>query len=175
MNNIKTENDVIDWAKAIADGKGEKFIALSKGDMFAIAKYILGISDTEPAPSTNPHPRQEWTPAPAPDPDQKPDAELAVHDADGVEVKPQAPAETETRKIEMSMGCALHLKGKDAQQAYDQYLDAVKNHPKAKNVMDFSTGQSSSFAAFAYWLNQPVTVVIKGNVATMEKPDGKRN
>lgn len=173
MNNIKTENDVIDWAKAIADGKGEKFIPLSKCDMFTIAKYILGISDAEPAPSTNPPPRLEPTPEPAQE--QKPDAESPVHDADGMEVKPQAPVETETRKIEMSMGCALHLKGKDAQQAYDQYLDAVKNHPKAKNVMDFSTGQSSSFAAFAYWLNQPVTVVVKGNVATMEKPDGKRN
>lgn len=150
MNNIKTENDVIDWAKTIADGKGEKFIALSKGDMFTIAKYILGIADTEPA--------QE----------QKPDAELPVHDADGMEVKPQAPVETGTRKIEMSMGCALHLKGKDAQQAYDQYLDAVKNHPKAKNVMDFSTGQASTFAAFAYWLNQPVSVEIRGNSATAE-------
>ena len=44
MNNIRSGAEVLQWAHTIADGKGEKFTPLSKGDMYAIANYTLDIS-----------------------------------------------------------------------------------------------------------------------------------
>lgn len=40
----------------------------------------------------------------------------------------------------------------DAQQAFDKFLSWCKDHPKEKEVMDFSTGEKSVAAAFAFWL-----------------------
>ena len=55
MGKVNTEAEIVQWATTIVEGKGEKYIALSKGDQFAIAKYILahqpsvavGIADNE--------------------------------------------------------------------------------------------------------------------------------
>lgn len=155
MNNIRSGAEVLQWAHTIADGKGEKFTPLSKGDMYAIANYILDITgelcrlktDTPETVKTD-----------------TPQAETRVEPETRDDAPPPhiTPVEPQERKIEMSMGCALHLQRIDAQKAYDKFLEAMKDHPKDKMVMDFSTGQASSFAAFSYWLTSPVTVSITG-------------
>ena len=69
-----------------------------------------------------------------------------------------APLEPPTSKATMTRAYAYHRAGFDVQQAYDKFLEWCKEHPKCKEVMDFSTGHKSVDAAFAYWLGEIITV-----------------
>ena len=159
MSKIETEADVRAWAVAVVEAKGEKFTALSKGEQFAIAKYIVETSQTGEA---------------------KPD-NVAI--AEAAESLPKAE-ETETQLLPqgiipplslpesstpnpvpcklspatMTRAYAFHRAGFDVQQAYDRFLEWCNDHPKSKEVMDFSTGHKSVDAAFAYWLGEIITV-----------------
>ena len=64
----------------------------------------------------------------------------------------------------MTRGYAYHRAGCDAQQAFDKFIQWVKEHPKDGAVMDFSTGVKSVDAAFAYWLNEIITLEIPRTV-----------
>ena len=154
MGKIETEADVREWAKAVVEAKGEKFTALSKGEQFVIAKYVVDYSigafpDTEPqaepqTPQAEPHGDPETEPLhPTPAPTPTPAAPVA-----------------DTTTATMTRGYAYHRAGCDAQQAFDKFLQWVKEHPKDGSVMDFSTGTKSVDAAFAYWLNEIITLEI---------------
>lgn len=163
MNKIKTDVDVLDWAKMICDGKGEKFVPLGKSDMFAIADFVLRNAQCLHNP-----PNGELM---AENPEEtSPDKDAAVGTADEKpsteEVKPPVAASTSTTggpattKVTMTRGYALHRAGFTTQQAYDKFLDWCKEHPKEGTVMDFSTGVKSANAAFAYWLMENIVVEV---------------
>lgn len=151
MGKIETEADVLEWARAVVEAKGEKFTALSKGEQFVIAKYVVDYSMAIPdmAPDTEP---QEEPQAEQEDPHGDPETE-PLHPT------PAAPVADSTTAT-MTRGYAYHRAGCDAQQAFDKFLEWVKNHPKDGSVMDFSTGTKSVDAAFAYWLNELITLEI---------------
>ena len=48
MKKIESNADVLEWAHSIVTANGEKFTALSKGDQFAIAKFIVDSDEAEP-------------------------------------------------------------------------------------------------------------------------------
>lgn len=132
MNNIKTKEDVLGWAKIIVDGKGEKYIPLGKADMFAIAKYVAygygNLTEDLEVKVDMPPPTDSGGPA--------------------------------VTKVTMTRGYALHRAGFTTQQAYDKFLAWSKEHPKEGMVMDFSTGVKSTNAAFAYWLMENIEVEV---------------
>lgn len=159
MGKIETEADVREWAKAVVEAKGEKFTALSKGEQFVIAKYVVDYSMAIPdmAPDTAPdNEPQEEPQAEQEDPHGDPETE-PLHPAPTT--TPAAPVSDSTTAT-MTRGYAYHRAGCDAQQAFDKFLEWVKNHPKDGSVMDFSTGTKSVDAAFAYWLNELITLEI---------------
>ena len=159
MGKIETEADVREWAKAVVEAKGEKFTALSKGEQFVIAKYVVDYSMAIPdmAPDTEPdtEPQAALQP-PQEEPHGDPETE-PLHPAPTP--TPAAPV-ADTTTATMTRGYAYHRAGCDAQQAFDKFLEWVKNHPKDGSVMDFSTGTKSVDAAFAYWLNELITLEI---------------
>lgn len=166
MNNIKTKEDVLAWAKIIMDGKGEKYIPLGKSDMFAIAKYVtygygnltedLEVKDDMPPPQAE---------APSADKavgvvseDKKPiEAEQPAEETFSTTSTSGGPA---TTKVTVTRGYALHRAGFSTQAAYDKFLEWSKEHPKEGTVMDFSTGVKSANAAFAYWLMENIVVEV---------------
>ena len=171
MNNIKTKENVLAWAKIIMDGKGEKYIPLGKADMFAIAKYVTYgygnlTEDLEVKDDTQPPQAKE----------PSPDKDIAVETSDEKpsieEVKPLKTDTTTTTvnpattKATMTRGYALHRAGFSTQAAYDEFLKWSKEHPKEGMVMDFSTGVKSSNAAFAYWLMENIVLEVPNTVAT---------
>lgn len=161
MKKIETDADVLEWARTMVEAKGDKFTALSKGEQFVIAKYIMDCStgafpDTEPQEEPPPpqaeEPKDE-EPRGAPDPDG-----LGTLSRSPV-CPPNPPSEMPpTSKATMTRAYAYHRAGFDVQQAYDKFLEWCKEHPKCKEVMDFSTGHKSVDAAFAYWLGEIITV-----------------
>ena len=178
MNNIKTKEDILAWAKVIVDGKGDKYIPLGKADMFAIAKYVyhgycnlpedLEVEDDMPPPT-----------APEAEPQTRglsPDKDAAVGTADEKtstdEVKPpvadttSSTVDSATTKVTMTRGYALHRAGFTTQQAYDKFLEWSKEHPKEGTVMDFSTGVKSANAAFAYWLIENIVAEVPALATT---------
>jgi hypothetical protein len=153
MNNIKTEQDVLEWAEMIVNGKGEKYVPLGKADMYAIANFVVVHSPSEPLPEPPPPPSPELV-------DKKP---LPPEDKKPCNPLPPSYTPAKTTKAVMTRGYALHRAGFDTQQAYDKFLDWCKEHPKEGSVMDFSTGKKSSEAAFAYWLMENIEVEIPAN------------
>jgi hypothetical protein len=169
MNKIKNDVDVLDWAKMISDGKGEKFIPLGKSDMYAIADFILrNAKFLDRAPLADPKPEQE-----------EPSLDKAVgvvsEYSDPIEVE-QPAKETfpttstsgnpATTQVTMTRGYALHRAGLSTQAAYDKFLEWSKEHPKEGTVMDFSTGVKSANAAFAYWLMENIVVEVPTSETT---------
>ena len=161
MKKIETDADVLEWARTMVEAKGDKFTALSKGEQFVIAKYIMDCSigafhDTEPQEEPTPpqaeEPKYEGT-GDAPDPDG-----LGTPSRTPVCPPNQTSEMPSTSKATMTRAYAYHRAGFDVQQAYDKFLEWCKEHPKCKEVMDFSTGHKSVDAAFAYWLGEIVTV-----------------
>ena len=168
MGKIETEADVREWAKAVVEAKGEKFTALSKGEQFVIAKYVVDYSMATPdmapdtAPDTEP---QEEPQTPQEEPHGDPETE-PLHTTPAPTPTPAAPVSdiTTATTATMTRGYAYHRAGCDAQQAFDKFLEWVKQHPKDGSVMDFSTGTKSVDAAFAYWLNEIITLEIPRNI-----------
>lgn len=165
MNKINNDVDVLDWAKVIVDGKGEKFVPLGKGDMYVIAKFVLANAQglhCPPLVDEDGNPKM-MPPSPAQPP-------TAVGTADPkpavVEVRKPTPEETctsggkDTTTTTMMRSYALHRAGYTVQQAYDEFLKWSTEHPKEATVMDFSTGVKSNNAAFAYWLAEIISVEV---------------
>ncbi len=156
MKKIETDADVLEWARTMVEAKGDKFTALSKGEQFVIAKYIMDFAETAESdsvgqPAVNPETttatgtKAEELPPPPPMPSIQGDSVTT-------------PTEPPTSKATMTRAYAYHRAGFDVQQAYDKFLEWCKEHPKCKEVMDFSTGHKSVDAAFAYWLGGIITV-----------------
>lgn len=160
MKKIETDADVLEWARTMVEAKGDKFTALSKGEQFAIAKYIMymafgegktaesdsvGKTAVNPETTTATGTKAEELPPPPPMPSIQ---------GGSVTTPPEPP----TSKATMTRAYAYHRAGLDVQQAYDKFLEWCKEHPKCKEVMDFSTGDESVDAAFAYWLGEIITV-----------------
>ena len=146
MAKIQNETDIIKWAEGIVSANGEKFTPLSKGEQFLIAKYILERRNTigernmeAPIDGTNEI------------------AEDSCSDTTAEEQKKNKPSK-EPSVMRMTRGAVYNLAGMTAQNAYDEYLNWIKDHPTEKDVMDFSTGRKSESAAFAYWLSAYYTV-----------------
>lgn len=160
MKKIETDADVLEWARTMVEAKGDKFTALSKGEQFVIAKYIMDIafgdgqtaeSDSVGKPAVNP----ETTTATGTKAEEPlPPPPMPSIQGDSVTTPPEPP----TSKATMTRAYVYHRAGLDVQQAYDKFLDWCKEHPKCKEVMDFSTGHKSVDAAFAYWLGELITV-----------------
>ena len=110
---------------------GEKFTALSKGEQFTIAKFIVAteVNEGDANDADAPKPR-EWK-------------ERGI-----------SPVTTAT----MTRADAYHRAQYSAQQAYDEFLKWAADHPKETSVMDFSTGAKSQVAAFAYWLGETIMI-----------------
>ncbi len=162
MKKIETDADVLEWARTMVEAKGDKFTALSKGEQFVIAKYIMDIAfgdgetperdsvgktavNPEAATATATKVEDDIPPPPPPMPSVQGDSV-------------SAPLDPPTSKATMTRAYAYHRAGLDVQQAYDKFLEWCKDHPKSKEVMDFSTGHKSVDAAFAYWLGEIITV-----------------
>ena len=159
MKKIETRTDVLEWAHSVVKANGEKFTALSKGDQFAIAKFIVDSDEAEPMaeeeqPKDEP-PKGNWEK----DEPIKGTTEAATTSAPKPAPSPIPSYEgVPTQKAVMTRSYAYHRAGFDVQQVFDKFLEWCKEHPKSREVMDFSTGRKSSDAAFAYWLAELITV-----------------
>lgn len=163
MGNINTADDVREWARTIVEAKGEKYTPLAKGDLYAIAKYVLecGMSAEKP-------PEQPDVPSPEAIQTAVSIKDIEVEDGRfvsedefrrrGCSTSPSEQDHTIATKVMRCVG--LHDKGVPVQKAYDEFLEWSKSHPKEASVMDFSSGVRSNNAAFAYWLTELVTVKI---------------
>lgn len=172
MKKIETRTDVLEWAQSVVSANGEKFTALTKGDQYTIAKYIVDTLDGETQPPKD-EPKAEY-PTTATDEPIKGNPEAATPTAPTATptetpTAPTAPTATtspkpnyalapQAQKAIMTRSYAYHRAGFDAQQVFDKFLEWCKEHPKSNEVMDFSTGRKSSDAAFAYWLADLITV-----------------
>jgi len=166
MNNIKNDVDVLDWAKMISDGKGEKYIPLGKGDMYVIAQFVLRNAQCLHNP---PLVDENGEPKMMPPSSEQPATAVGTADPKPAieEVRKPTPEETsctsggkDTTTATMMRSYALHRAGYTVQQAYDEFLKWSKEHPKEATVMDFSTGVKSNNAAFAYWLAEIISVEV---------------
>ena len=158
MKKIETRTDVLEWAQSVVSANGEKFTALTKGDQYTIAKYIVDTLDGETQPPKD-EPKADY-PTTATDEPIKGNPEAATPTAPTAAPSPipnYAPA-PQTQKAIMTRSYAYHRAGFDAQQVFDKFLEWCKEHPKSREVMDFSTGRKSTDAAFAYWLAELITV-----------------
>lgn len=122
MDKIENSSNVLEWARMVVDAKGDKFTVLSKSEQFVIAKFIV---DGSYSVSREEHHNQS-------------EKQTVQNHVNVQEVELQGDDNN-------PVGC-------DAQQAFDKFLSWCKHHPKEKEVMDFSTGEMSVAAAFAYWL-----------------------
>lgn len=166
MNNIKNEKDVLEWAELIVNSKGDKYVPLSKADMYAIAQFVVTYAPSAPLEDVPPPPS-----APKEEDDEPPKATATAVEKDKPYVEERQPtgegmsvSSTATReptqKVTMTRGYALHHAQFTTQQAYDKFLEWSKEHPKEGSVMDFSTGVKSTNAAFAYWLMENIVVEV---------------
>lgn len=177
MSKISTESDILEWAETIVKGKGEKFIALTKLDSFAIANWVieakamLDRGNTQAAApaadaETPPPQKEEECPTPQgediPDtetPQSSPDfehyptmAERDMAESDAPSTFPPFPMyDIEYDKPKTN---AERLADKTAQECFDAYLKWCTETKTPAKVMDFSTGKSSTAAGFAWWLAQ---------------------
>ena len=154
MNKIQTTDDIRKWAEEIVAAKGEKFTPLSKGDQYKIARFILGLGECEKPMAVNEVQN-----------DQPQEVQTAPHETTQQnsqdESKPK-PCEDNGESVKMTRGAAMHLAGHSAQKAFDEFLKWCDEHRGEKEVMDFSTGQRSISASYAYWLSEIVNVHFKG-------------
>ena len=155
MKKIETDADVLEWAQTMVEANGDKFTPLSKGEQFVIAKYIVANANGVAATETEEKPEAATATATKVEDDiPPPPPPMPSVQGDSV----TAPLEPPTSKATMTRAYAYHRAGFDVQQAYDKFLEWCKDHPKSKEVMDFSTGHKSVDAAFAYWLGEIITV-----------------
>lgn len=166
MNPIKTDQEIVEWAKDVANAKGEKFTPLTKGDQFAIAQYILSNLNTADNSGTGTEPRAVDEGEPLPEakgteveeeksPDLiDPHADWGKGKADPQETpkEPKKEADGERGIIRRQL---LVNRGIDTpQKAFDEFLKYTERHREEAVVIDFSTGVQSTAAAFAWWLTQ---------------------
>lgn len=148
MNNIKSRADVLDWAKEIVYAGGAKYTPLSKSDLFAIAQCIV---DPQPLKGGDWTLTQEDS-KPSEPVGSSPDAEKPELSED--QCRDRDPKkETPLPDVIKPRYQFLHEEGLDSQQAFDRFLEETS---AGKTVMNFSNGQSSQGAAFAYWLCESV-------------------
>ncbi len=173
MNNIKTNADVLEWAKTIVEAKGEKYTPLGKPELLAIATYIVDLASFISSPEKRKSEEEDCgTGKEDYDGPSEMPADVPAKEEPAKEDKPYDPAPVhstlvpsgdETRKVTMTRGYALHHAQFTTQQAYDKFLEWSKEHPKEGTVMDFSTGVKSTNAAFAYWLMENIVVDVPAN------------
>ena len=166
MNPIMTDQEIVEWAKDVANAKGEKFTPLTKGDQYAIAQYILERCNTS----------KEGGDA------TETDAKVAgvTPDDKVVEVKNPDLIDPHACWAQVSKGATkeecdaakemvgdgdkgiirrqlLVNRGIDTpQKAFDEFLKYTERHREEAVVIDFSNGVQSTAAAFAWWLTQRI-------------------
>jgi len=146
MQKIETEADVRAWAMMMVSANGDKFTPLSKGEQFAIAKYIVGTSSMDGQRKLDAADEMSAV------------AESLPKAEDDIPPPPRNPVPCELSTATMTRAYAYHRAGFDVQQVFDKFLEWGKEHPKQMEVMDFSNGQKSVAAAFAFWLGEIITV-----------------
>lgn len=159
MKKIESNADVLEWAHSVVKANGEKFTALSKGDQFVIAKFIVDSDEARPMadgePPKDEPPKGNW---------EKDEPIKGTQEAATTSAQKPAPSSipayegVPTQKAVMTRSYAYHRAGFDVQQVFDKFLTWCKEHPKSREVMDFSTGRKSTDAAFAYWLAELITM-----------------
>lgn len=152
MNNIKTDTDVLEWAKTIVDANGEKYTPLSKGDIFTIAQFVVnGCKATDVKQPDEEKPVEEEKPT-----ESIPEDVRDEHEPFDEPAHPEVPS-TAYPAVNATRAEWMHNAGWSAQKAFDTFIEWCAKHPKDGSVMDFSNGQKSVEAAFSYWLAKRVT------------------
>lgn len=139
MNNIKTDADVLEWARTIEEGKGEKFIPIGKADMYRIAMFVLNYG-----------PLKATLPPTQPEVEEKPptDAAAPIEDKKSTEKREINPS-----AAPKSLLGILKAKGiNSAQEAFDAFLKDTAKDEKKRRVIDFSTGSMNVGPAFTWWV-----------------------
>lgn len=168
MKKLETKNDIIEWAKVIVDAKGEKFTPMSKGDLYAVASFIL---EKEGEVNIDGDRKDEiTTEAPGTaeegivEEGQKdyPDEGCPAH-GDPMQdcMKTSAIISEANNMLPMTRAEFFRKNKYPVQRVYDEFLKWCAENPSEGNVMDFSTGVYNKGAAFAYWLQDVITVEIK--------------
>lgn len=172
MKKLETKNDIIEWATIIVAANGEKFTPMSKGDLFAVAQYILeSVSKPEYSESDGDSMAAEGdgkdveTTEECPGHTAAPETAKATGTAedrivDQVQRDEYEPIEgwpaTEECKYNGEVSCTRAVFYQEqkcsAQRVYDEFLKWCETNPQEANVMDFSNGTYNKGAAFAYWL-----------------------
>lgn len=153
MKKLETKNDIIEWAKIIVEAKGEKFTPMSKGDLFAVASFILEKEgeESEKDENQNSERKDETTT------ESLGTAEDGTVDHDNSTEGCKAYEEQECeeflfRGVSCTRANFFHDQRSSAQRVYDEFLKWCETNPQEANVMDFSNGTYNKGAAFAYWL-----------------------
>lgn len=158
MKKLETKNDIIEWAKVIVDAKGEKFTPMSKGDLYAVASFILEKEQEDSEKVVNAEgdgmdvPTAE-TPGMAED--GTVDQEKNDNSTEGwkdYEEKDYDLGEHPSRYVSCTRASYYSELQWSAQKVYDVFLKWCETNPQEANVMDFSNGTYNKGAAFAYWL-----------------------
>lgn len=173
MKKLETKADIVEWAKVIVEAKGEKFTPMSKGDLYAVATYILEKEQEDLEKVVNAEGDGKDMPTPkAPgtaeegivEEGQKdyPDEGCPAHGDPMQECMENSAIISGTYNLLPMTRAEFYRKNKcPVQRVYDEFLKWCAENPSEGNVMDFSTGVYNKGAAFAYWLQDVITVEIK--------------
>lgn len=158
MKKLETKEDIIEWATVIVAAKGEKFTPMSKGDLYAVANYILE-SAAKPEQSGSDGDSMVAEEA------NKGEMEVSGDSAHGDPMQDcmkTSAISSETYNLQPMTRAEFFRKNKcPVQRVYDEFLKWCAENPSEGNVMDFSNGTYNKGAAFAYWLQDVITVEIK--------------
>ena len=160
MDHFKGQEDIENWANETLTAAGDKFTALSKNDQFMLAKYIVdSVNRFHPLHlgeggivRTNVEGKEKIVDVP---PASEPKD-------DKVELKPMPMSKRidPPTTVKIMRRKKFADEGKDAQAAYDEFLQWAAENQRDAFVMDFSNGKSEPAAAFAYWLTEPVEMKV---------------
>lgn len=168
MNPIQTDEEIIEWARMVVAANGEKYTPITKGDQFAIAKYILTLC----SPSKVDNGDETKGPEGGGDTPESTKGEVIGVDnpelinpkADWAQVRKGATSAEvdEARRMENGEKGIIRRellvkRGIDTpQKAFDEFLKYTERHHEEMKVIDFSNGMQSTAAAFSWWLTQRI-------------------
>lgn len=151
MKKLETKNDIIEWARIIVEAKGEKFTPMSKGDLYAVASFIL---EKEGVINIDGDKKDEIkTECPSTTEGGTVDQEKNDNSTEGCkDYEEQGCEDVPPRYVSCTRASYYSELQWSAQKVYDVFLKWCETNPQEANVMDFSNGTYNKGAAFAYWL-----------------------
>lgn len=152
-----TKDNIREFVDFILSGKGTAYRPLSRADLYTLAQFINELM--------NPPPKADdfgdWDEKTERNPGAQEESESSAQSDNQPSQKDspdkdESKGEVDRNGTEMTRGQKFQSDGHSAQEAFDEFLLWTKNKNvvhQDTSVMNFSNGETSVIAAFAYWLS----------------------